>query len=193
MQNVNIFTITIIWKHPKQDLPKDTSRIQRSDPLQFPNMMPPTGRTHFHGRWVLTQQNKRPVWIDYPPCNVNQFFDLPPNLPMIDAHWRGRKLPGAVQPFFSFQDVVELIARHRHKEGIMFDNHHAHKPKASEHEVKGSSNRAQVVRFRSYPSDYLERTPLRYLPSFKQPRFPEEQQLVTPPGGRIQPFQSTSS
>ena len=92
-----------------------------------------------------------------------------------------------------YKEVGELIARHRKREGVMFDECFPHKPKASEHEVEGSSNRAQVVRFRPCPSDRLERTPLRYISDFKQPRFPEEQQLVTPPGGRIQPFQSTSS
>ena len=107
---VNIFTITLNWKNPTLDLPKDPSRLQRHDPLQFPNLLPPTGRTHFHGRWVLTQQNKQPVWVDHPPCNVDQFFDLPPNLPMVDAHWRGCKLPGAVKPFFSASQVGELIA-----------------------------------------------------------------------------------
>ena len=111
-------------------------------------MLPPDGRTHLHGRWVLTQQSKRPIWIDYTPADLTDVLRLPPNLPMNDAHWRDRILPGFDFKIHSYKDVLNFIAVHQTKIGLEYNPMNPHKPIASKVRLPGEN---QVITY--YPPD----------------------------------------
>ena len=165
---VNIFAIDHDWLHPVKGLPKDASRFKRNDPLQFPTLIPPTGRTHFHGRWIMTQEGNHVRWIDYNPAPVNEIFQTPPNMSMDENHWTGRSFPGLDRPFESVDEVITLITLYRTHAGINYDPNRPHRPMPSDH-VQAH----EEIEPTKYPMDLQERTPIRYIPTFKQPRFPQ--------------------
>ena len=118
----NIFTLDHNWDKPSEQLPQSNynpkNQLRRSDPLEFPNAIPPPLRTHFHGRWAQFQGNRRMVWVEYPPCSLQEMFDVPPNLSFRPEHWVGRTMPGANKAFVSVDQAMKLIHMYRNALGI---------------------------------------------------------------------------
>ena len=106
---------------------------------------------------------------------------------MNDAHWRDRVLPGFDFKIHSYRDVLNLIAIHQTKVGLEYDPMNPHKPIASK--VRPPSENPVIT---YYPPDEQQRTPLRYIPDFKQPRFPHAEATVTPTDRGINAQPSTS-
>ena len=72
-----------------------TGRVfSRTEPLQYPDLIPPGEKTHCHGRYVLHFGQTKPVWIEYQDVSNEVMFDLPPNVSKNPKHWIGKTLPG---------------------------------------------------------------------------------------------------
>ena len=84
--------------------------LERTNPLEFPEMAPPGKLSHFHGRWRTTDLSGKARWVSYSPASFYEMFDLPPNLPQDDTHWYGRRLPGTEVTFADTSDAAALIA-----------------------------------------------------------------------------------
>ena len=62
------------------------------------------------------------VWVECVPCSPKDMFNLPPNLPLYDLHWKGRKMPGADRAFDSAEQAARLIHFHRNASGLVTDD-----------------------------------------------------------------------
>ncbi len=72
--------------------PHIARRYERSEPLFFPDMSPPDGLTHCHGRWIWEKGQTYPTFQFYDPSK-GTIWDLPPNVSEDSRHWVGRRLP----------------------------------------------------------------------------------------------------
>ncbi len=63
----------------------------RAEPLEFPDMVPPSNKTHYSGRYTITLPNTKPTWKSYKlPLGYRQ---LAMNTSVANRHWNDRMLP----------------------------------------------------------------------------------------------------
>ena len=154
----NPFAIDHNWQRPTRNMPSNTRSFGRKEPLQFPHIPPPDGKTHFHGRWRTSEDGNHRVWVEYPPTSVDKMFDLPPNLSMAMNHWKGRCFPGVDTPFESGQEVIDLITAYRNELGLKYNPGMPYGPLARQHDGKKDT-------ITGPPSG--SRTPLRFIDEYE--------------------------
>ena len=92
----------------------------RTEPLQFPSLPPPHGRTHTHGRYILREGQAAPTWVDYTDQGQDHMFLLPPNVPKDPTHWEFRRLPNGVT-IRSMNDLIAMVLNFKAAKGIPFN------------------------------------------------------------------------
>jgi len=159
---VHLFKIDHNWDDPSRALPTSRSFIRRSDPLQFPDLIPPGKRTHLHGRWVHFQGESRPKWVDYQPATLEGMLDLAPNLSMHDDHWKGRTIPGTEVELDSGEQAADFISTFRTWKGLQTDSDVPAGTLPRQKFVNDTTLLAQ-------PTYKAPHTPLRFAEPFAQP------------------------
>ena len=97
------------------------------------------------------------VWVEYPPCSFKEMLtDVPPNLPMGNAHWLGRSMPGADHAFKSGAQVADLIHSFRNALGIATDDEWPGGPPPPHQGAPLPSGAIDTT-----PPDGLDRSPLQ--------------------------------
>ena len=92
----------------------------RTEPLQFPQMQPPHGRTHAHGRYVRNISQAAPTWVDYQNQGPDEMLLLPPNVSKDPSHWEFRRLPDGTI-IRSMNDLIGLVINYKARNGIPFN------------------------------------------------------------------------
>ena len=149
------------WDEKVHDLPRPGRIFDRAEPLQFPDMLPPGRYTHCHGRFVQTQNQSQPTWVDY-PYDEDRMLDLPPNVPRKPAHWVGRTLPNGVK-VDSIEMIAYMVANHRVENQRYFNPDDPMGPTPRSHlPRKKFAPEVERVKLMSEIPPEEDRTPVRY-------------------------------
>ena len=87
-------------------------------------------------------------------------FQLPPNVPQSDRHWKGKRMPGTDLDFSDGETAMDLIASMRTKQGLQYDTNNPAGPLLR-----------QPVQYPEPPittDPDSDRSPLRYVESYRK-------------------------
>ena len=175
---------TVFVRDPSLDQPTHTRTYECNDPLMFPELLPPKGKTHFHGRWVHIRGNTRATWVEYPPATISRMMNIPPNTPSSDAHWKGRTMPGGTRAFASGAQAMDFIKKYRDSHNIPYD---PSRPGGPSFRVEHPENQRIAV---PPVEEYQRRTPIRYAPvqhpAFHAPNSTPRTTTVPPPSHKTE-------
>lgn len=142
----------------------------RREPLQFPTMAPPYGKTHMSGRWIQSINDVRKRWISYVGGAPTERYITPYNVSMDPSHWVERTLPGIRIPIKDMEHLTELVMEARTKSGMsttsLSDSLPLNVPFPEDlNRPRKLGANAIVDPIKMVPEDSMRRTPLRYAPA----------------------------
>ena len=166
------FKIDHNWDQPDLGLAIPGRQYGRREPLQFPDRVPPRNKTHCHGRWVMRVGTRNMIWIEYPPCTIEESFTIPHNTPMTNSHWKYRTLMDGHE-VKNVQEIVDKIQEVRTRQGLSYHEFDVTGPLLRHADGRVDQSRNVVIRKgkdilknlrEAVPGDADNRTPLRYTP-----------------------------